>query len=142
MKRVTIDTVMSWGPCEAYTRQRVTKLFAGRKTVSALNILDMGIPDEDKIWAAVRASTKPQYVEFACQCAESVLPLYETYYPDGKRPRQCIDITRRYMAGDATKDELYTAAEAADAARAAAGAAEHAKQVDMLRRILVEGGAE
>jgi len=34
------------------------------------------------------------------------------------------------------------AVKAAGAAAEAVGAAEHAKQVDMLRRILVEGGAE
>jgi hypothetical protein len=27
MKHVTVDEVMSWEPCEAYTRRRVTELF-------------------------------------------------------------------------------------------------------------------
>jgi hypothetical protein len=61
---------------------------------------------------------------FACDCAERVLPIYEKKYPDDKRPREAIAVSRRYADGKATKEELAAARDAAwDAARAAAGAA-------------------
>ena len=69
---------------------------------------------------------------FACDCAEHVLPLFETKYPDDKQPRRTIEMARKYAYGKATKKELAAAWDAArdaawdaawDAARAAAWAA-------------------
>ena len=57
---------------------------------------------------------------FACDCAEQALPLYERDYPDDKRPRQAIAVARRFANGEATREEL---AAAWDAAKAAAWAA-------------------
>ena len=57
---------------------------------------------------------------FACDCAERVLHLYEEKYSDDKRPRHAIEIARRYVNGEASKDELYAAATAAWAAADAA----------------------
>jgi hypothetical protein len=62
--------------------------------------------------------------EFACQCAEDVLPIWEDEYPDDPRPRQSIKVKRKWMRGEATDDQL---ARAAGAARSAAEyAAEYA----------------
>ena len=52
---------------------------------------------------------------FACDCAERVLSLFEVEYPDDMRPRQAIEIARRYAIGDATDSELFTAGAAARA---------------------------
>jgi hypothetical protein len=65
---------------------------------------------------------------FACDCAERVLPLFEAEYPGDKRPREALDVARRYAVGNATHEELSAARDAAwaaarAAARAAAGAA-------------------
>jgi len=68
---------------------------------------------------------------FACDCAEHVLYLYESWNPDDPRPRETIATCRRYADGKATDAELAAAGAAAwaaataarDAAWAAAGAA-------------------
>ncbi|HVE17244.1 MAG TPA: Imm5 family immunity protein [Chthoniobacterales bacterium] len=61
---------------------------------------------------------------FACDCAESVLHLYEKDYPEDKRPREAIRVARAFAEGKATREELAAARAAArDAARAAARAA-------------------
>jgi len=65
---------------------------------------------------------------FACDCAERVLPLFERKRPDDRRPRQAIEVARRFANGEATRDELLAAWDAAwaaawAAARAAARAA-------------------
>ena len=57
---------------------------------------------------------------FAADCAERVLPLFEARSPGDTRPREAIAVVRRFANGDATRDEL---AAARDAAEAAAGVA-------------------
>ena len=68
-------------------------------------------------------STRQQIVLVACDCAELVLPIYEKKYPDDKRVRNCIEVTRKWANGKATIEEVRQARRAADAAYAAAYAA-------------------
>ena len=67
-------------------------------------------------------STRQQIVLVACDCAELVLPIYEKKYPDDKRVRNCIEVTRKWANGKATIEEVRQARRAADAAYAAAAA--------------------
>ena len=83
-----------------------------------------------------------QLQEFALLCAEHVLPVFEKHFPEDRRARNCLEVTRRYLAGKATAEELSSArtvartaadasvaahvADAADAAYAAAYAADAA----------------
>lgn len=46
---------------------------------------------------------------FACDCAESVLNLFEAKNPYDFRPRNAIEVARRYALGEATEDELQRA---------------------------------
>jgi len=77
---------------------------------------------EDTLWALriVLESADRDIRLFACECAERVLPLYETKYPNDNRPRQAIETARRFANGQAT---LAGLAAARDAARVAAWAA-------------------
>ena len=60
---------------------------------------------------------------FACDCAERVLGLFESKYPDS-RPRTAIEVSRRFAVGDASRAELDAAWVAArDAAGVAAWSA-------------------
>jgi len=74
------------------------------------------------IWLAQQMGwlTAPEWREFACDCAERVLPVYDTRYPGDTRPRVAIETARRYARGEATAEELRAAASAASAAYAAA----------------------
>ncbi len=56
---------------------------------------------------------------FACDCAERVLYLYEKEYPKDGRPRQAIEIARKFAVGEATQVELAAAWDTRVAARAA-----------------------
>ena len=60
---------------------------------------------------------------FICDCAERVLHLFEEKFPDDKRPRQAIEVARRFAIGQATIEELRDAREAAWAAWEAGAAA-------------------
>ena len=156
MKRVTIDEVMSWHPCENYTRKRVTDLFAGRETITALDIFDLDIPDEDKLWAVLRPGLIPEPTlhELACRFAEAALSKERSAgrEPD-PRSWAAIEAKRAWLRGEATDEELRAArvaAEdvpeaawaaawtAAEAAGVAVMSAAWAGQVEMVREILKE----
>ncbi len=88
------------------------------------------------LWIAERAGVERDLVVLAaCDCAETAL----VYLPRGEdRPRECIEVTRKFIAGEATRAQLlatvstaasasYDASSAAYAASAAAR--EHARLV-------------
>ena len=68
--KVTVDQVMSWEPCEEYTRERVEELFAGRESLSALEIMKLDIPAKDMLWAVLCEELVPAETlhEFGCRC--------------------------------------------------------------------------
>ena len=63
---------------------------------------------------------RPAIVLVACDCAELVLPIFEKKHPNDKRVRECIEVTRKWAAGEATIEEVRKARNAAYAATAAA----------------------
>jgi hypothetical protein len=104
--------------------------WAGPAIHPVTSISDEIVHDGDKS-VARRATIGPAYPTwnertarlFACDCAERVLPIYEERYPGDERPRRAIETTRRFANGDATREELYAAADAAAYAAAYAAAA-------------------
>ena len=118
-KRVTIGQVMALDPCEGYTLERVTELFAGRKTMALTAILGLDIPVEDRIWVVTKFLPEQVNRRFACWCALEVVHLWD-----------CPAIVMRYLETqdesirDAAEDAAEDAAwDAGDAAGAAAWAA-------------------
>jgi len=109
---VTVDQVMSWEPCSNYSCGRVKKLFAGRQSISASEILALGLPAEDKLWAVLREEVLSPHVlhEFACRYAEHIL-LKE--HAAGREPdarsRGAIAAKRRWLRGELTDSELAAA---------------------------------
>ena len=98
----------------------------------------------DKIWVAKQVLNKNQLCHFGLLCAESVLNIFESKYPEDKRVGDCIrylikvknfeDITKIQkekiiMHRDAAY-AAYAAAYAADAAAAAADADAYADAAD------------
>jgi len=105
------------------------KKYGDRTPIPLERILDLNGLD-DAAWAlrAVPASQRAERDRlarlFACDCAERVLPIFEAAYPDDKRPRRAIEVARRFVAGDATKEEMVAARGAArDSAWAVVAAA-------------------
>jgi hypothetical protein len=83
------------------------------------------------IWA-LRTQEKKYSVEFAVGCAENVLNLFESKYPEDKRPRNAIDAAKRYLENPSEENRLAcwaaagAACDAASSAWAAADAADAA----------------
>ena len=134
MKDITVEQIMSWGPCDDYPEPRVLELFGDHKSVTPIEILDYpGIPVADRLWVLLREDIIParELREFACDCAERVLPLWDARYPDDARPRDCIAVARRYARGEATKKELDAGCAAAYAAADAFASAAYAAYAAM-----------
>ena len=72
------------------------------------------ISHTDKVWVFTRSIDKEKQRLFAADCAESVLHIFESKYPNDDRPRKVIQVAR---------SKITDAADAADAARAASRAA-------------------
>jgi hypothetical protein len=138
MEEVTFTTTFTKlkraGACESGYKKLAVSLGGitryGRYTpINLLQILDSNGVD-DCLWS-LRAVDHPdrdriaRYI--ACDCAESVLSVFETLRPNDSRPRDAIAVARRFADGQATADERAAARDAAgaagDAARDAAGAA-------------------
>jgi hypothetical protein len=129
MRKVTIDQVMAWRPCNLYTRERVTELFNGGDMLTAWDISVLDIPIADRIWALLHREffTDSDLRLIACAFAERVIHIYERKYPGDYRPREAIRVARLLAVGRATLKDLKTAEAAVwAAARAARAAAEAA----------------
>jgi len=46
----SVDEIMSFGPCITYPRDRVEALWSGRERMTLLEILDLPIPADNRVW--------------------------------------------------------------------------------------------
>jgi len=116
MQTATVEQVVSWEPCKRYTQKKIIKLFADRKSLSALDIIELNISAIDKLWTILREELIPANLlyEFACRCAESALTqARETDYKPDHRSSAAIDAKRKWMRGEMTDTGLAVAGKAA-----------------------------
>jgi hypothetical protein len=122
-KTVTAGRFMAFGPCAEYPEGRIRRIAGDKEEWGALDILALGgVPAKDRLWAVLREDLidAPVLHEFACRCAERALALVPDPDP---RSIEGLAAKRRWLAGEATDEELEAAAGAAWAAEYAAGAA-------------------
>lgn len=125
------DLLIKLGACNFSTSRRLGALdwSRGKDLRTAWETCDQA---NWMLWLAGRVMDHESVVAAACDCAELAL----MYVPAGEdRPRQCIEVTRKWCRGEATLDEVwiakniaknaafYAAADAAVAAAVAAAAA-------------------
>ena len=73
-------------------------------------------------WLVVRLLNRQQRIAYAIFAAEQVIQLFETKYPNDKRPRLAIEATKTVLKKD-TKENIEAANAAARAANVAANVA-------------------
>jgi len=120
MHKITVDDIMEHKPCKEYPKERVEELWGGKESLSLLDILDLGIPTEDRIWAVTKFLSEEENGQFARWSALRVVHLW-----------YCPDVVKQYLETgdeglrDAARTAVHAAAwNAADAsARASARAA-------------------
>ena len=126
--KIGIDEIMSFGPCEEYTKERITETWKRnkiRKYITLDQALNLDIPAEDVLWLVLR----PEFIQekelhlHGCHFAEQAL---ESERKAGREPHpdswNAIKIKRKWLKGKATDGE-HAAAGAAAAGAAWAAAA-------------------
>ena len=111
----------------------------GKDTPIALTVVLDSNGLDDALWCAravlpEEAAVRDKQIRLlACDYAAGkdgwLLRLYEEQYPGDTRPRQAIEVSRRYAMGTETAQELKATAKATATARAAAWAARAAREV-------------
>ena len=150
LPRVTFDDFLSFDPCWMDDEQCRRRLrYYARKLGGSANALEIlalrRIPAEHRLWAVLREEfiPAPMLHACACRCAEDALSRIDNPDP---RSINAIVVKRRWIAGEATDEELAAAEDAAWVARTSAQdaveAAARNAQVDMLTQMLREYVAE
>ena len=121
MKTWTVDEMLADLPCcRCYTRERVEELWAGRERLSLLEILDLDIAAQDRVWVCCRDDHPRRAVwiwrvvgrgvrEHAVHCGVPEVEHWADLWLPGE---------------DRSAESAWAAAEAAEKARAAARAEE------------------
>ena len=130
MKTVTAQDIIDHDPCDDYTHDQIRKLLADHENWTALEIMELDLPNKDIIWAVLDKSLVDVKTLrlLACCFAETALYCERNAgrEPD-ERSWEAIRVSRLFTEGKATKEELAAARaaawDAAWAARAVAGAA-------------------
>ena len=126
MKTVTIEDVLSFGPCWKDARERMENITEkyNQQNWTALDVLRLPetlVSTADKLWLVLRDELiGPKILhEFACRCAERALSRINNPDP---RSVAAIAAKRAWLKGEITDDELKTAYDAAAAAARTANA--------------------
>ncbi len=112
MKKVTLETIMNWNPCEEYPEERIKKLMGRKKYVKLDDIWKVKLDNRnDYLWFALRSEfiSEENLHLIAIYAAELVLPVYEKKYPDDDRPRKAIQAKKDWLKGKITDNELKKA---------------------------------
>ena len=128
MTYTTLNAIRQHSPCEDGWQKLLKylgKTKADDEPLSLITILDSrGLGDALWCLRALPSELQNKITLLGCLYAERVLPIWEKYYPEDKRPHIAIETARKYTRGEATLTELEAAKDAAkDAASAAAWAA-------------------
>lgn len=75
MKKITVESLLKFNPC--YSVANMQLLDPDNRGLTPLEILDLPIPEKDRIWVLTRPEVlfKEQLVRFAVSCAERKLQI-------------------------------------------------------------------
>ena len=121
--KTTLNKIREHDPCERSWKKllnNLNKTKADDEPLEIKTILDIN-GFEDAAWALRAVDGHDKDIRlFVCDCAESVLHLFENKFPDDSRPRKAIEIARKFANGECNNDELIAANDAArDSAKSA-----------------------
>jgi hypothetical protein len=121
----TLAQIRKHDPCAPGWRKLVTHLGAGYPEDQPIELSTILKSNgwRDAVWALRSVPGIDEDARlFACDCAERVLPEFESMYPDDKRPRKAIETARLFAEGKASSEDLKIARAAAASASASASA--------------------
>jgi hypothetical protein len=101
MKSITLEQVLFYNPCQPYNSvEKLSEYFGDNKSLTFTQIAKLNIPFEDKIWILTRDHFLPlnKAVLFTIFCAEQCIGVFESLYPNDKRPRNAIELAKAFVA--------------------------------------------
>jgi hypothetical protein len=109
MKTITIDDVLGSGYCERYTPEIIRRLWGDRETATALDVLDSHLPVEDRVWLVLNTDllNDDALYTFRATLAHYGAYVYDKYYPDDTRVRDCAEAWQRLAAGETVDIEPF-----------------------------------
>jgi hypothetical protein len=110
--------------CGCYSEEQLQACsFMKQGSISLSSIIQSEIPLKDKFWfVCKKVATIVENKQMAIECAETVLPIYESGYPENKAPRETIEACKLYITGRIDLDALLLKRRAAAAAAVDAAA--------------------
>jgi hypothetical protein len=100
MKSITLEQVLLYNPCQPYNSvEKLSEYFGDNKSLTFAEIAKLNIPFEDKIWILTRDHFLPldKAVLFTIFCAEQCIGVFESLYPNDKRPRNAIELAKAFV---------------------------------------------
>ena len=132
-KELTKAYISSERGCYSKEQVEALSFIKKKEEPTIIDVVESEIPLKDKFWFVINKCelTERQKQDIAIACAEIVLEIYESKYPNDKAPREAIQAAKDFLAGKITIDILrskrnavvYAANAAANAAAYAADAA-------------------
>jgi len=107
--QITAKQMFSTVQVPAYTLERIIELWAGRESISLLDITNLEIPVNDIIWAVTQFFDAKTNRLLSADYAESVLHLWTAEYPDDDRPELTIKAARDFANGKISREQLDNA---------------------------------
>ena len=146
--KTTLKQIRAHHPCADGWEKLLShlgKVKSDDEPLAIITILESNGLD-DALWALRAVEGKDCEIRLmACDFAESVLGLFEKKHPDDRRPREAIEVARKFAEGKATKAEMFVAEDAAGEAAEAAEAvwtAEAAEAVWAAARTAAEAASD
>ena len=121
MIKINTEVIKGLRPCRSRFNNYLNYYEDFDGTLEEFLALD-NITYSDKVWVFVRLANKSPLLRWSYFCAESVLYIFETKYPNDKRPRQALDATLKYI-NEPTDDNRINLIKHRDVAADAAYAA-------------------
>lgn len=111
---ITVDDIMACEPPSGHTRGSLVTLWAGRAALTPLEILDLDIQAEDRVWMVThpRLTSLRFRRRVACRIARALIWDRLT----DPRSRAAVETVERWLEGAATEDEVTAANDDADRA--------------------------
>lgn len=111
--KITNEYIKTFNPCDPGIIN-FDKLYPNYNDhLCKLLALD-NISYSDKIWLVCKVVDYKILQQWSIECAENVVENFNKAFPDDNRINECIETTKKYLIGEATKAELSAARSAAE----------------------------
>jgi len=122
----TVQDIIRWQPT-CIDNAELRRRFGPHTHRTPLDAFHANLTYTELIWLLLRDEVLPtsSIHKIACDCAERVIHIFNRYQPNDTRPRQLIDVKRRWLNDDATKQDVKAARIAAMASANSANSANH-----------------